>query len=196
MRDFPIYKEPTIEVIEDLEVLRTIKNAFAWDIETNSIKGHSKESKIISVAICDSEERVFVFLMPQKRSLRLPLVELLENPNIGKYAHNLKFEHSWIECKLGITVQGWKLDTMLMSHCEDNRQGITSLKFQTLVNFGMFDYSSEIEPYLKAKEEKKANSINRIEELISTESGKAKLLKYNALDAYYTFMLAKKQMSW
>jgi hypothetical protein len=47
MRTFPIYKEPTIEVIEDLEVLRTIKHDFAWDIETNSIKGHSKESKIM-----------------------------------------------------------------------------------------------------------------------------------------------------
>jgi hypothetical protein len=193
MREFPIYKEPVIEVIEDLEVLRTIEYDFAWDIETNSIKGHSKESKIISVAICDSEERVFVFLMPQKRSQRLPLVELLGNPNIGKYGHNIKFEHSWIECKLGITVQGWKLDTMLMCHCEDNRQGITSLKFQTLVNFGIFDYSSEIEPYLKAKEEKNANSINRIEELISTESGKQQLLKYNALDAYYTYLLAKRQ---
>jgi hypothetical protein len=195
MREFPIYKESSIEVIEDLEILRTITEPFAWDIETNSIKSHSQESKIISVAICDSEERVFVFMMPQKRSLRLPLVELLTNPNIGKYAHNLKFEHSWVESKLGIVVRGWQLDTMLMCHCEDNRSGITSLKFQTFVNFGVFDYSSEIEPYLKAKEEKNANSINHIEELISTESGKAKLLKYNALDAFFTYKLAKKQMS-
>ena len=193
MREFPIYKEPTIEVIEDLEILRTITKPFAWDIETNSIKPHGKDCKIVSCAIADTSDHAYVFMMPQKRSQRLPLVELLTNPNIGKYAHNLKFEHSWVESKLGIVVQGWQLDTMLMCHCEDNRSSITSLKFQTLVNFGIFDYSSEIEPYLKAKEEKNANSINRIEELISTVSGKQQLLKYNALDAYYTYMLAKKQ---
>jgi coenzyme F420-reducing hydrogenase alpha subunit len=134
-------------------------------------------------------------MMPQKRSERLPLVELLSNSNIGKIAHNMKFEHSWAKEKLGVEVQGWEWDTMLMSHVQDNRQGITSLKYQTYVQMGIIDYSSMIEPYLEGIEKKNGNSLNRVPELISTHDGKQQLLKYNALDAVYEYRLWKLQES-
>jgi DNA polymerase I-like protein with 3'-5' exonuclease and polymerase domains len=193
MREFPIYKEPTIEVIEDLEVLRTIKNDFAWDVETTGLKPHAEGHKIVSCAIADTEDHAYVFMMPQKRSLRLPLVELLGNDKIGKIAANMKFEHTWAEVILGVEVKNWIWDTMLMTHVMDNRQGITGLKFMTYVALGVIDYSSEIEPYLKGVEDKNANSLNRVLELVSTESGKQSLLKYNALDAINEYRLWKYQ---
>jgi len=195
MIPFPTYKEPVIEVIEDLEVLNTIKDTFAFDFETNSLKAHSEKSKIISCAIADTADHAFVFLMPEKRSARLPLVELLSNPNIGKVAQNMKFETSWAKNKLGVEVQNWQHDTMLMAHCIDNRQGIAGLKFLAYVCFGILDYSSLIEPYFEGVEKKNGNSLNRIEELISTHDGKQQLLKYNALDAIYEYRLWKLQES-
>jgi DNA polymerase I-like protein with 3'-5' exonuclease and polymerase domains len=193
MIPFPLHKDPVIEVIEDLEVLYSIKDTFAWDLETNSLKAQSEKSKIISCAIADTADHAFVFMMPEKRSQRIPLTDLLTNPDIGKVAHNMKFEGTWAKEKLGVEVQGWVHDTMLMCHTLDNRQGITSLKFQTLVNFGIFDYSSMTEPYLEGIEKKNGNSLNRIEELISTYDGKQQLLKYNALDAVYEYRLWKLQ---
>ena len=193
MREFPKYKEPSIEVIEDLEILRTITKPFAWDIETNSIKPHGKDCKIVSCAIADTSDHAYVFMMPQKRSQRLPLVELLGNEDIGKVAHSMKFEHTWAEIILGIIVKGWLWDTMLMAHVMDNRSGITGLKFLTYTMLGEIDYSSAIEPYLKGVEEKNANALNRVLELVSTESGKQQLLKYNALDAINTYRIWKLQ---
>jgi len=191
--EFRIYKEPTIEVIKDLEVLRTIKHDFAFDFETTGLKPHAEGHKIVSCAIADTEDHAYVFMMPQKRSQRLPLVELLGNPKIGKVIANMKFEITWAEVILKCKVENIIWDTMLMTHVMDNRQGITGLKFMTYVTLGVIDYSSEIEPYLKGVEEKNANSLNRVLELVSTESGKSQLLKYNALDAINEYRLWKYQ---
>lgn len=193
MITFPIYKEPSIEVIEDLEILRTIKHDFTIDFETTGLKSNALGHKIVSCAIADSPDHAYVFMMPQKRSQRIPLVELLENPKIGKIAANMKFEHTWAEVILGVEVKGWLWDTMLMSHVMDNRQGITGLKFLTYVMLGEIDYSSLIEPYLKGVEDKNANSLNRVLELVSTEGGKSQLLKYNALDAINEYRIWKLQ---
>lgn len=193
MVEFPIYKEPEIEIIEDLEVLNTIKHDFAFDFETTGLKPNALGHKIVSCAIADSSDHAYVFMMPQKRSLRLPLVELLENPKIGKVIQNCKYEITWAEVILKCKVENVIMDTMLMTHTMDNRSGITGLKFQTYVLLGEIDYSSMIEPYLKGVEDKNANALNRVLELVSTESGKQTLLKYNALDAINTYRIWKLQ---
>ena len=43
------------------------------------------------------------------------------------------------------------------------------------------DKNSEINPYLKATDDKDGNSLNRVLELVESEEGQAKLLKYCAL---------------
>jgi hypothetical protein len=105
----------------------------------------------------------------------------------------MKYEHAWSLIKLKTQVENWDWDTMLMAHILDNRPGITGLKFQTYINFGVIDYSNEIAPYLSGLDEKNGNSLNRIEELIKTESGKEKLMKYCALDSIFEYRLAALQ---
>ena len=86
---------------------------------------------------------------------------------------------------------------MIASHVYDNRQGITSLKFQTYVNFGIVDYDSKIAPYIQSVDKNNSNSLNRLLELVSTEEGKTKLLTYNAYDAinaYRLFIQQKNQL--
>jgi DNA polymerase I-like protein with 3'-5' exonuclease and polymerase domains len=169
-----------------------LSKEIAFDFETTSIKPHKKEQKIISCSVADTEDHVYVFMMPETREEMLPLISLLKNEKIGKIAANCKFEHSWSQVKLKTEVKNWIWDTMLASHVLDNRQGITSLMFQVYVNFGIMDFKDDTEPYLKAKEDN-GNAVNRIEELVSTPEGRGMLLRRNALDSIFEFRLANKQ---
>jgi len=105
------------------------------------------------------------------------------SPKIGQ---NIKYEDNWCHELLG-PVDGWMWDTMLASHVLDNRAGITGLKFQAYVNFGILDYSSHIEPFLRAPG---SNDLNCVE-----EAPRRDLLLYNGVDSMVTYRLAMKQMA-
>ena len=190
-KELPTYVEPQIEIIEDLRVLDDISAGLvAFDYETTGLKPHREGHKIICASVADSENHVFVFSMPQERKAQLPFIRLLKNQNIGKMAHNMKFEHAWSFVRLGLQVQNWAWDSMQAAHILDNRPGVTGLKFQTYVNFGIVDYASEISPYLKAKNDDSANEINEIHKLLETPEKINKLLTYCALDSIYEYRLA------
>ncbi len=201
---FPKYKEPEIEVIEDLSILEYTKigsikarntlSLIAFDYETTGLKPHSKGHEIICCSVADSPDHVYVFMMPKTRKECEPFINILANPNIKKIASNMKFEHSWSQHVLNQTVEGWEWDTMIMSHILDNRRSITGLKFQTYINFGIVDYASEIAPYLEG-DKNNANSFNHIKELLEISEGKAKLLKYCALDSIFEYRLMLKQQT-
>ena len=193
MIPFPIYKEPDIEIIEDLSVLSTIKNTFAFDYETTGKKPHAAGHKIICCAIADTEDHAYVFMMPKTKKELQPLIDLLENEDIGKVAQNMKFEKVWSEVRLRTEVKNFVWDSMLASHLLDNRTGVTGLKWQTYVQFGIMDYSSEVDPYIKTKDEDSANAINRIEKLVALSGGKEKLMKYCGYDAINELRLANIQ---
>lgn len=196
MKDVPFlkYKEPEIEVIEDLRILNDIKSRrIAFDYETTGKKPHAEGHRIVSCAVADTPNHCYVFLVPTSRKARQPLIDLLARPDVGKIAQNMKFEETWSVVRLHQPVVNWSKDTMLMSHVLDNRYGITGLKYQVYVQFGVVDYSSELDPYLKPKGEASSNSHNRIFELLEKPGGRDMLLKYNALDAIFEFRLAEKQ---
>jgi uracil-DNA glycosylase len=192
-KPFPIYKEPEIEIITDLHVLDNIRTEFAFDYETTGLKPHAPGHRIVCCAVATSENHAYVFMMPKTPNERKPFTDLLKEPLYAKIAQNMKFEDAWSRVRLKQEVKNWAWDTMLATHTLDNRQGITGLKFQTYVNFGVIDYDSEIAPYLKSVEEKNANSLNRILELVAMEGGPEKLMKYCGYDAINEFRLAKKQ---
>lgn len=191
-----IYKEPKIEIIKDLSVLKKIKSGnIAFDYETTGKKPHAIGHKIISISIADTEDHSWAFRLPKSRRDWEPLIDILINPNIGKIAQNIKYEHTWSKVKLRIEILGWVWDTMMASHILDNRQGVSGLKFQSYVNFGLIDYDSEVAPYLRSKNEESANDINQIEELLKLPGGEKKLLIYNATDSINEYRLFNKQMS-
>ena len=189
----PIYEEPRIEVIEDLYMLTNIRSDVAIDYETTGIKPHAIGHRIVCCAIANGPDHAYVFMMPKTKQERKPLIDLLINSKIGKIAANMKYEEIWSVVKLGVSIENWIWDTMQASHVLDNRTGITGLKFQTYVNFGIVDYSSEVDPYIHAGDSRNANSFNKIMELIAKPGGKEKLLKYNGYDAINEYRLAQKQ---
>lgn len=189
----PKYKEPEIEVINDLERLYEIESDLtAFDYETTGLKPQASGHRIISCAIADTQDHVFAFEMPKKRKDQKPFLDYLENPNIGKVAANMKYEHIWSQVRLKTQVKGWDFDTMLAGHVLDNRPRISGLKFQTYINFGIIDYSSKVDKYLHAGDS--GNDKNKIEELVSTEEGLNDLLTYNAYDSIYELRLANMQI--
>jgi uracil-DNA glycosylase family 4 len=163
------------------------------DIETTGKKPHAEGHRIICWGFCDSPGTAAAFTHPKRRGNLQALKGVLTS-KIGKVAHNMKFEQTWISHLLGYDVENWEWDTMLAAHVLDNRPDITSLKFQAYVNFGVIDYASEVERYLRGVDSKNANSKNTIEKLVSTEQGRRELLTYCGMDALFTYKLALKQM--
>ena len=189
---FPIYKEPTIHITDDLSFFKDIKNEVVFDIETTGLKAQGVGHRIVCCSVAVSEDEVYVFLMPKTPKGREPFVNFLKNPEISKIAHMAKYEHSWCQVRLGVEVQGWAWDTILMAHILDSREGITNLAFQTYVNFGIVDFKDDTQKYLEA-EKKNGNAINKVFELLETLSGTEKLLRRCALDSIFEYRLYKRQ---
>lgn len=188
-----VYNEPEIEIIEDLAVIEKIKGEAAIDYETPAIKPHTAGYKIVSAAVADTLDHTYAFLMPTVRGKQRPFLNFLANKEVGKIAHNMKFEQSWSVNCLNQTVENWVWDTMIASHVIDNRDGITGLKFQVYTSFGIVDYSSQVEEYLKGGDRKDGNAPNRIYELLKQPGGRELLLHYNGLDTIYTKRLSQIQ---
>lgn len=191
---FPTYKKPKIEYLKNLKPLKNIKTGrIAFDYETTGLKPHADGHKIICASVATSQDHVYTFMMPDTPHDRRHFLKLLGDYRYQKMAHNMKFEDTWSNIKLRQPVNGWYWDSMLAAHILDNRQGITGLKFQTYVNFGIVDYDSEISSFLHGVTEG-GNALNNIHKLMDKPSGAQKLLEYCALDSIYEYRLAVKQM--
>lgn len=185
-----------IRFVEDSKFLDDIPPVLSsWDYETTGIKPHMKGHKIVCTSIADREDRVWVFPRPETKAGWQPFRRWLYNKRVSKMAHNAKFEIHWSKEILKVDVRGLEWDSMLAAHVLDNRPGVTGLKFQTYVNFGVVDYSSEVGQYLRSVGNKYgANTKNQVEQLVHHKQGREKLMKYCALDSVYQYRLALKQM--
>ena len=175
------------EINHELEFLLTVKPITSFDYETTGLKPEMKGHKIATISVSYEKHQAFTF--PFIEEIHPLWKRFLIDKEIKKIAANIKFEHKWSRRLLGVQTQGWLWDTMISSHILDNRRGVTGLKFQALVNFGVEDYSSHISPFLKGDEKHGANSINQIDEIDIDE-----LLLYNGWDSMIEFHLALKQM--
>lgn len=193
---FPVYQEPVIKIIKDLSILNKIKagSKIAFDYETTGLKPHAFGHRIVCCSVAVNANKVYVFMMPQKAINRVPFIRIIEDEGIGKIAANMKFEDNWSFVRLKTEVKGWLHDTMQGGHILDNRQGITGLKFQTYVQFGVVDYASDVAPYLSSTDPKNGNSLNRIMELVKKPGGKELLMKYCGYDSINEYRLAEKQI--
>ena len=195
-KPFRVFVEPKITVLEkNLKELSTIKNMTkcAFDYETTGLKPHAEGQKIICASIADSIEHVFVFMLLDKKMEPIsekklkPFKTFLVNKYIPKCAQHLKFEENWTFHKFRIHVKGWWHDTMYWTHIFDNRTGITGLKFQAYVVFGIDAYDEDVAAYITAKD---SNSLNKMIKFVSTKRGRNACLKYCAWDSIIELRLA------
>lgn len=173
----------------------------AFDYEATGLKPYNKGHKITHISLCDGE---YSYSMPlfDDSEYRYYLMKILGDNRIGKIAHNMSFEQTWTRALLGYEVYPLVWDSCLASHLLDIRSGTAGLKFQTFVRFGIGDYSSHIEEYLKGQAVKSkyndgdnwesythCNCINKVTELKDTD-----VLHYCGLDSLFTYKLAMIQM--
>ena len=196
----PIKSEPLDVLKSKVECIQDPKSALlrvqdlgkrsgvlAFDYESNRLKPDHHKSRIYACSFCLEGEDTFSVLVTDEL---LPAIsEVLRRKQLRKVASNLKNEERWTRAIMKHPVAGWYWDTMLASHVLDNRTGITGLKFQAFVNFGIADYNRVVERYF---EQVDREGFNRIE-----DCPKEELLQYNALDSLLEYRLAmvqRKQM--
>ena len=76
----PEYIEPEIEIIEDLSPLNKIQSGLVTiDYETTGLKPHAEGHRIVCCGIADTPDHCYVFMMPDTRKQRQPLIDLLVN---------------------------------------------------------------------------------------------------------------------
>ena len=177
------------DVVEYLEKILKYHAVFAFDYETTGLKPQAKGHRIASVGMCWKKDEAVAWewkLTPMKLYRRI-----MEDPAIQKIAANMKMEDHWTSVRARkIKINGWLWDTMNAAHVQDQRKGITSLKFDVYRRYGVVDYDSSINSYLKSNsKEFGANGFNNI-----FDAPKEDLLFYNASDAFYTYHLACDQM--
>lgn len=195
----PTYKNEAdcVEISMDVEgVLDKIRKKgpplLAFDIEATGLKSYNTNiHETVATSFCYEDDRAYAIPAPSTAKQMKRLKLLLEHQSIGKIAANMKYEDNWMSILHGINISPWAFDTMQAAHILDNRPGITSLKFQAYVRFGVLGYDDEITPYLKAED---SMSTNKIKELVKNKASFEKLLLYNGIDSLLTYRLAKIQM--
>lgn len=180
--------EKEIEILYDekeiYESIRDIDGQGGWvsvDFETNCIKPEWPKGRILSCAISNGK-RTISFPWIGKAVVATGI--FLKSARTKKISSNLKMEERWTLKTFGYPVSNWGWDTMLASHCLDNRTGICSLKFQAFVKLGVASYNERVEPYLNSFN----GPYNRIEEIEMAD-----LLFYCGQDALLEHRLAMVQ---
>lgn len=153
----------------------------AVDYETNCIKPDYPKARLVSCALANSKR---VISYPWTSRTAQMTSKLLFSRRVRKISSNLKMEERWTLKTFGKGIVNWGWDTMLATHCLDNRPGVCSLKFQSMVQFGVLPYNTHIEPFLKSSH----GHYNRIESIDLKQ-----LLFYGGMDAVLEYRLAKRQ---
>ncbi len=94
-----------IKIKEDItsEIANSFKNSIAIDTEATGLQIPERD-KLSLIQICDEKSNVFI-IQPNKKNYRAPnLTSVLENQNILKIGHFLRFDKSALEfflkCKI------------------------------------------------------------------------------------------------
>lgn len=167
------------------------KPAITFDYETTGKKPYRKGHDIICCSVSDRIGHAKVFEM--KENIRPLWAQVLEDTDIRKSAHNMKYEDIWSRVILRAKVRGWYYDSMLGAHWIDNRSGITGLKFQAYVHWGIKGYDNQVKKFIGSSgaETKKygANGFNELKKAPIRST-----LLYCGMDSLLERMLEEKQL--
>lgn len=186
-------KEKVHIILDDEKAARWIKKFerkggdLAFDYETNMLKPDSEDGRILCASICWRGRVTIAF--PWFGKAVAAMASLLGSDSTRKFSHNLKFEERWTRAKVVPSgVNNWGYCSMQGTHVLDNRQGVTSLKFQSFVMLGRQSYDDHIKPFIGAKKGG-GYSKNKMHKL-----GLEQMLLYCGLDSLYDYWLCQKQM--
>lgn len=174
------------EIAAFLERIIQRRPFIAFDYETSGLKPYAKGHRAYSVGIAVSRTTSRAFVIPyDDPEIRGRWWAILKTPEIHKTAHNVQFEAVWSRASFGVWPEGWMGDTRLVTHLEDCRRGVSGLKWQGFVRYGVIGYEDACGRFLRPSSADSAqygeNAHNRVDKALVLD-----LLKYNAVDALLT----------
>jgi len=152
--------------------------AFAFDYEANALKPEVPGFKIYSASVSNGDTTL---AFPWRGAVVKTMKHFLLSNDWKKIAANMKYEDRVTRWAFGEGVANWVFDTMLAGHIMDCRQGITGLKFLSLVHLGAPEYNYHIEPFFKGD----GGRLNNIHKINTHD-----LLLYNGIDSLLEYKLA------
>jgi DNA polymerase-1 len=184
--------EETVAALE--RVLDERPDRFAFDYETTGLKPYRSGHRIATASFCSDYDTAYAFPYQYRKhwdNNQLTRIgdlwcDIMEHQKIKKIMHNQKFEDMWTREIMGVDIANKWWCSMNTAHILDGRTEFSGLKFQSLIRWGIPDYDSEIEKYLKSPD--KSTPYNRVMEAPLND-----LLLYNAIDSLLTFRLQEEQ---
>ena len=164
------------EVLEFLNLLKQ-QTEFAFDTETTGVNPHL--AKIVGISFCFKEDDAYYFEWKNLNNNFILLKEILENKNIKKIGHNIKYDIEVLS-KHDIEVSNIYFDTMIAAyilHPGDRKYGLD------LLSFNEFGHQMQSIKELIG-EGKKQTTMDFVEP--------EKVSDYCCDDSNYTFKLYKK----
>lgn len=176
------------EAIAYLKTLLKKKPLTAFDYETSGLKPYRKGHTIYSIGI-STKNLAYSFQLklyskkPKDRKIIQLVKQYLADKKMKKICHNAQYEYIWSTVLL-VKPKGIIWCTMITQHMLDNRRGITGLKHQIAVRWGLYGYEKGMSQYITSAIENDPHSMNRMH-----EAPIPALLLYNGTDAYWTMQL-------
>lgn len=163
----------------------------AFDYEATGLQPYRKGHEIICMSIATTHKSIVFLITPAIKEI---VAKFLQS-STPKVAHNAKFEMIWSKSMTGEFPNNIVGDTMINAHCINNTKGITSLKYQSFLHFGIAGYDDDIK-YLWESNEDTIHAFNQLYyykkrgelQLIAN-----KLCTYCAYDSLFTAWLYEKQ---
>lgn len=121
----------------------------SFDTETTSLRPYDVGQRIVmcSFAIDEPVKRAWAVDV-KDRKIEQVVCDILNDGNIAKVGHNIKFDAMAVYLLWGVWIDGIIGDTMLMSYILDSQPGRHGLKMLAGRHLGMYAYDEPLRDYL------------------------------------------------
>lgn len=180
------------DIIAALKKCLSTDTLIAIDYETTGLSMYKEGHSTVSFAWANSEGAYSIpvqhpSLTLQEQEVVLTLLrKILNKRKIKKIVQGITFEYPWTKAQIKSEPRSFFWDTQLATHVLDNRTGVTGLKFQCFVRWGVEEYDTMSKLYIKSD---KATGYNNMLKMPIDA-----LLTYNGCDVLYTYALYEEQL--
>jgi len=185
------------DIIQSIQDIIHDEEPSAFDIETSGLNPYDTEDgkshRIFTMAISNKHSTI-AFPIDYPGAYKYDedyedvcdaVYAYLESEKCPKIAHRTEFENKWCTVLLDADVKNMHWCTKTTQHIVDNRIGITGLKHQAFVRWGIKDYDTTSSMYIKSG---KNTIFNKMHKMPLMEQ-----LLYVGADAFLTYKLYKEQ---
>lgn len=185
--------------------IKTLRNHFknndscyiSLDFETTTFDYWRPETKIMCAGICADGKHCYSIPLEhpdspwrgQSKKVMEFFKPFLTDPNIPVVGNNWKYDQKWLRAKIGFTAN-FGPDNMLISYANDENSP-HDLKYQADLYCNSGKYDKDIHWPTKYKPVKD-DIQKKVDEYLAMDL--SRMMKYNALDAFYSWHVYPKEM--